>query len=425
MRPSVTVIMDKRRKSTTGENKNKFPIKIKVNFKVREGRKNRYVVRRYPTGLFCKPVDFNKVKNDSQVILLHAKAVELHGKHLSMKDFERMLTGSGGLEDIKSVFDYAIAKLREEGRDGTALAYSNALASFTLFKGDYIAFASITVDWLKEYERWMKKPRVILVGRGKKKKEKVIQPRSITTVGMYLRALRTIFNLAIDPMKIISRDLFPFGVRKYVIPSGKRKTKKAFTREERSTILSYRSERGDINRALDFWAYQYFSSGCNMADVAYLQNKNLDGEWVTFDRKKTENTERDKTSIEVFINTRMREVITKHGKWSLNEEDYVFPILKPDMTSAQRKSRIRDFIKETNELLAEAQKEIEQKTRQELSVKLTTGTARYTAATLLKRHGIDLTTIAKALGHGSEATTEHYTEETRETQKMISKALAM
>lgn len=424
MRPPVSIIMDKRRKSTTGDNAGKYPVKIKVNFKVREGRKNRYIVRRFPTGVFCKEGEFKKVKQDSAVILLHAKAVELHGKNLSIKEFERMFTGSGGLEDIKSVFDSVIAKLREEGRDGTALAYSNALASFTLYKGEYIAFSSITVDWLKEYEKWMKKPRKILVGRGKKKKEKTIQSRSITTVGMYARALRTIFNMAID-LKIINRDLFPFGVRKYVIPTGKRRTKKAFTREERNLILSYRSEREDINRALDYWTYQYFSSGCNMADVAYLQNKNIDAEWVTFDRKKTENTERDKQSIEVYINDRMRQIIAAQGARSLGPEAYVFPIISHGMTSAQRKSRIRDFIKEINELLAEAQKEIEEKTRTELSVKLTTGTARYTAATLLKKHGIDLSTIAKALGHGSEATTEHYTEETRETQKMISKALAM
>ena len=164
-----------------------------------------------------------------------------------------------------------------------------------------------------------------------------------------------------------------------------------------------------------------------MADVAYLQFKDIEGDFVTFDRKKTENTERDKQSITVYINDRMRAVIRKYGNKSLDPESYVFPILRPGMSSKQRKSTIREYIKDTNELLAIAQSEInkDRKEKEKLTVKLTTGTARYTTATLLKKHGIDLSTIAKALGHGSEATTEHYTEEGRETTILISKALSL
>lgn len=418
MRSSVSIILDKRRKSTTGENAGKYPIKIKVNFKIREGKQNRYVVRRYPTGVFCKEGEFNRKRNASDVIIAHAKALDLYNRKLSITEFERMFMGSGGLEDIKSTFEYAIKKLEKEERDGTALAYKNALSSFIKFRGEYISFSAITVDWLKDYERWMLKEH-------KDEEGNVIHaPHSITTVGMYCRALRTIFNLAIDPLKIITRDIFPFGVRKYVIPTGKRKTKKAFSREERNLILSFRSEREDINAALDCWVYLYFCSGCNMADMAYLQYKDIDEEFLTFDRKKTENTERNKQSITVYINARIREIISTRGNKSLNPEDYVFPILKPGLTSKQRKATIREYIKDTNELLAEAQAEIN-KEKQRLTVKLTTGTARYTAATLLKKHGIDLSTIAKALGHGSESTTEHYTEETRETQILISRALAV
>jgi integrase len=247
-------------------------------------------------------------------------------------------------------------------------------------------------------------------------------------VGIYCRALKTIFNAAID-MRIISRDQFPFGLRRYVIPSGKRLTRKAFTREEKNLILSYRSKREDVNWALDIWAYLYFSSGCNAADLAYLQNRNIEGNFVTFDRKKTENTERNKQSITVHLNDPMREIIARHGNKSLDPGAYVFPVLRPKLTSKDRKIVIHAFIVRVNRLLAEAQKEINTKQAEKnlppLSVKLTTGTARYTAATLLKRHGIDLSLIAKTLGHGSEATTEHYTEEERETQLLISRALSL
>jgi len=420
MRSPVSACLDKRRKSTTGENKDKYPIKIKVNFKVREGKSNRYVVRRYPTGVFCKPGEFNRKKNDSAVILKLSKAMQLYEKNLSITQFERIFTGSGGLEDIKSIFESTIAKLREEERDGTADSYQQAYNSFVKFRGEFISFDSITVNWLKEYERWMLRDH-------KDSEGKIIQEsHSINTVGIYCRALRTIFRIAIR-LKIVSGDSLPFGIGLYVIPTGKRKTKKAFTREEKNIILAHRSDKADVNYALDFWAYQFFANGCNMADVAYLQYKDIDGDDLTFDRKKTENTERNKQSITVYIAPKMREVIAKHGNKTLDPDAYVFPILRPDMTSRQRKCTIKDFIKFINEGLSEAQKEINKNRNRkaQLTVKLTTGTARYTAATLLKRHGIDLSVIAKALGHGSEATTENYTEEERETQIIISKALSL
>lgn len=421
MRSPVSVCLDKRRISTTGENKNKYPIKIKVNFKVREGKKNRYVVRRYPTGVFCKETEFNKRKHDSVVILALGRAVELYEKKISITEFERFYTGSGGLEDIKTIFEYTLKKLTAEERDGTSSNYRSAMNSFSRFKGEYISFESITPDWLKEYERWMVKDKM--------KDGRVVEKgHSISTVGIYCTALRTMFNSAIR-MKIISRDIFPFGMGLYVIPKGKRKIKKAFTKEEKNLILAHRSDYGRVNRALDFWAFQFFGNGCNMADVAYMKFKHIDGEWWKFERKKTENTERDKQSIDVFINERMREVIQKYGNKSLDPESYVFPILRPDMSSQLRKYTIGGFTENTNEHLATAQSEINAERERAglpiLSVKLTTGTARYTAATLLKRHGIDLSTIAKALGHGSEATTGKYTEEERETQILISKALSL
>lgn len=423
MRPPVSICLDTRVMSTTGKNKKKYPIKIKVNFKVREGKRNKYVVRRYhiqPDQVFCFETEFNKRKSDSIVILAQAKAIELFKKGLSVEEFERLYTSSGSLEEIRATFEVIIKRLGDEERDGTAAAYENALSSFEKFKGQFIAFGSITPEWLRAYEKWMMKER--------KENKKVIPAHSINTVGMYCRALRVVFNYAID-QKLIPSDLFPFGIRKYVIPSGQRKTKKAFKKEEKAIILAHRSKTEDVNRALDYWAFQYFANGCNMADVAYMKFRHMDRDYWKFERKKTENTERDKQTIDVYINTRMREVIRIQGNKSLAPDDYVFPILSKGMTSKQRKFRIMDYIKEINELLATAQAEINAEQEKQrlpvLTVKLTSGTTRYTVATLLDRHGIDLRTIAKALGHGQEITTELYTEEEQGALILISKALEM
>lgn len=410
---SVSICLDKRKMTTTGMNKGKYPVKIKVNFKVIEGGETKYVVKRYhiePEQVFCKPADFSKAKKDPRVIVAAAKAIEIFQKGVGVDDFERLYKGSGALDEIATVFTIVIDQLRNEGREGTANSYEQALNSFITYKGKHTTFGELSRVWLMGYERWC-------LDKG----------LSINTVGIYTRALRTVVNYAIDPLQIIEESRSPFGKRKYIIPSGPRQTKKAFTREERNIILAHRSSREDVNIALDYWVFQYFGNGCNMADVAYMKRKDVNGKEWKFDRKKTENTERMKSPIDVILNERMLQIIARHGQHSLDPDSYIFPILRPGMTPKERKSRIHDFISQINERLAIAMNEINQereaKGLQKITTKLTTGTARYTAATILKRHGIDLTTIAKTLGHGSEATTEVYTEEEQETRNLISKML--
>lgn len=399
--------------TTTGINKGKFPVKIKVNFKVLENGVTKYVVKRYhiqPEQVFCKPADFAKAKRSPAVIVAAAKAIELFEKGLSVDDFDRLYTGSGSLDEIKTVFDIVITQLRDEGREGTAASYSQALASFIAYKGKHITFGELSRVWLMGYER-------SCLDRG----------LSINTVGIYTRALRAVVNYAIDPLQIIPQSKSPFGRRKYIIPSGPRQTKKSFTVEERNIILQHRSKRSDVNMALDFWAFQYFGNGCNMADVAYMQRKDIDGKEWQFERKKTENTERTKAPISVTLNDRMLQIIARHGVSSLDPEAFVFPIINAGMTPKQCKSRIHDFIRGINELLAVAQGEInierEKKGLEKITTKLTTGTARYTAATILRKHGIELSSIAKILGHGSESTTKLYTEDDEETRSLISRML--
>ena len=51
---------------------------------------------------------------------------------------------------------------------------------------------------------------------------------SKSTIGMYLRNLRHVFNVAANELKIINKEkCYPFGVSKYRIPSS-RNVKKAF-----------------------------------------------------------------------------------------------------------------------------------------------------------------------------------------------------
>src|SRR5690606_39241418 len=88
---------------------------------------------------------------------------------------------------ISIVFFAYIKRLIEQRRIGTALSYQDAYNSFKKFKGN-ILFTDITVSYLHQYEHYMRQ-----------------KGTSKTTIGIKVRALRAMFNEAIE-MGIIKRE---------------------------------------------------------------------------------------------------------------------------------------------------------------------------------------------------------------------------
>src|SRR5690606_17208599 len=101
-----------------------------------------------------------------------------------------------------------------------------------------LEFKDITSQWLTEYED-------NLIKNGKSK----------TTVGMYLRPLRAIFNTAISN-NTIKADLYPFGKRKYTIPTPKG-VKKALPKEDLKTLFNGTPKTPEQQKAKDFWFFSY------------------------------------------------------------------------------------------------------------------------------------------------------------------------
>ena len=158
-------------------------IKIRVYF----NRKYMY----YSTDIDLKPDELEKVLTakrrtpDQKEILkklnrYYQKAENIIDKLDTAFTFEKFaemyLEGRDVYNSVYHVFDKYISDLETEGRISTASSYRCAKNSLENFKKN-LMFTDITPSFLKEYERWM-------LDNGK----------SITTVGMYLRALRAIFN---------------------------------------------------------------------------------------------------------------------------------------------------------------------------------------------------------------------------------------
>lgn len=285
---------------------------------------------------------------------------------------------------ISSVFFFYIKKLIQEERIGNALNYQDTYNSLKKFKGN-VTFDRITVSYLNQYEQMMK-----------------AKGRTKTTVGIKLRSLRTIFNEAIE-MKIIKREnCYPFGRRKYIIPTG-RNIKKALPLEDLNKLYNYAPETPEEKKAKLYWFFCYYGNGMNTKDVAYLRYKNIDDGFIIFTRAKTERTTKgDPKLITVYITEEIQEIINQIGKIRVDENTFLFPILEDELNPLEQHLRVKAFTKFVND----GMRDICQKSG--IDRKATTNVARHSLATVLKRQGASTEFIQETLGHYEKRTTENY-----------------
>jgi len=277
-----------------------------------------------------------------------------------------------------------IKKLIQKGKLGTAISYHCSYNSLMTFRGN-VRFKDISVNFLYQFEQWTK-------DRGIAK----------ATQGIYLRNLRAIFNEAIAD-GIISKDkCYPFGRRKYQIPTG-RNIKKALKLDQIEKIYFHEPECESERRAKAFWLFCYFGNGMNPKDVTLLKYKNIHGEYLIFERAKTERTARtDPKPITIFINPDMWATIVEWGNKDKNPENFIFPILHEGITPLRLYDLVQNFIGTINkwmEIIGE---------KLGIDKKLTTIVSRHSFSTVMKNSGASTEFIQEALGHTDKRTTEKY-----------------
>ncbi len=291
--------------------------------------------------------------------------------------------------DVYAAFGKYIQSLHKEGRTSTAINYNCSLSSLKKFRQSLV-FTDVTPEFLQDYEDWMF--------------EKDSSP---STVGIYLRALRVILNIALTD-GLIETEQYPFGKKshkKYQIPAG-RNVKKAVSDEELELIKNHNPVEGSrAEKARSFWLFCYYINGMNVKDVANLKWENIDREagMIRFVRKKTERANKGKTKlITAELGDFAKQVIEKYGKPSKNPKDYIFPVLNDSMTPEEVFKKLYGFTKMINLGMKQV--------ATELGIKkgITTYTARHTHATVLLRNGATPFDIKENLGHASLKTTENY-----------------
>lgn len=368
--------------------------KCSISIRVTNQRRKKY----YPTGESMFKKDFERVmtakrRNEADRTIyntIHAfedkaiKAIETIEKHsvFTFDKFEDIyLENREASDTINFGFDKYIKELKEEKRIGTAVSYEVAKASLEKFRKG-LKFADITNALLVKYENWM-----------------LEKEKSLTTVGIYLRSLRAIFNRA-----KVDKSLYPFGEGrgKYSIPTGNN-IKKALTLAEIAKIFHYKPQPNTNEElARDYWIFIYLCNGLNVKDLCLLKRKNIDGGTLKYERAKTKRSKKERDEIIVSLKPEAKAIIKKWGLPSLSPESYVFPHLQKGMTAERERQIIQQLTKTINKFMKRIAKDLE------INKEVTTYFARHSFATVLKRSGASMEFISEALGHSDMKTTRSY-----------------
>lgn len=378
----MLTVVDTRRSKKSG----KYPIKVQVVYK----RTQKYYSTgkeisiqdwiQLPKSKSGKHIDF-KESIYSSFSLIRSNVESLAEKGLFSFDALNSRLSMGAYDTLNITFRAKISLLKKEDRIGTMYFYENILVGIESFGGKSIPFQSVTIDWLKRYEKFL------------------LKDKSKTTIGMHMRGIRAIMNEA-KKAGTIKETQYPFGKDKYQIQtvSGR---KKALNKEQVIKVIKYSDGTPVTNKYRDYWCFLYLCNGINVADMVRLKYTNIEDGEIYFTRQKTINTNSNIKEIHITILPEIEEIIEKWGNPDRNKNNFIFQCISDKDGAEDIKKKTKALTKRINTRL--------KMIGNELNIgDITTYTARHSYATILKREGANIAYISESLGHSDLKTTESY-----------------
>ncbi|MDN3205641.1 tyrosine-type recombinase/integrase [Algoriphagus sediminis] len=306
--------------------------------------------------------------------------------------FEGALSLKSG--EVMDVF-FQLEKYRQEllsqGQTKSASQFDLTAKSLKNFLKDSgrssstLLLPEVTVGFLNSYENWMID----------------FKDKSSSTVGAYLRNVRTVFNVAID-LNIVNRELYPFGKKKYQIPSSS-KVKKALNAEQLEALFAAEPANDQQAKAKAFWFFSFVCQGMNMKDIVFLEWDRVSEEGIQFVREKTKRTKKaNSKTIHAPLTPFAEGVIKKYGTGGTKNSTYVFPVLKSDMSLSEKEKAKDNFIRFINQHILPIAKSAGIKER------VSSNWARHSFSTSAIRNNISMVFVKEALGHSDIKTTQRY-----------------
>ncbi len=265
----------------------------------------------------------------------------------------------------------------------TKSMYQTALNSFAEYR-EGISITDITPDFLMDYE--------------KSKRE---DGYSTATISTYMRHLRSLINHFIYVDKRLPDGYkYPFGKGGYTIKNF-RKSKPVMSNDEIQKVVDFNDfQSKEQEYARDIWLILYRANGMNHADLMRLRWTNIKGQYIVFNRMKTENTRKNNVrDIVVPLYPKLKELIDKVG---VKRSPFILGLLQEgydEKTFRNKKDWQQQKINRSLKYISE---------KLNLSVELRLKTSRDAYATTLKRSGKSRDEIGEMMGHSTSQVTEHY-----------------
>lgn len=404
---NISIVLDERRLLKN----DKYPIKLRV-----------YSVLTQEVKLFSLNRNYHKKDFDNitsrkpsklfkeeslifQKILSKAHEIAKHIEPFSIVEFQRRVNSRK--MDKNNIVEYylqKISELKSKDQVKTASNYLSSLKSIQIFKNPSnpesvksIHVLEITPDWLNNYEKHM-----LLIGK------------SISTVGIYLRPLRCIYNLIIDENPSY-KHMYPFTKSRYQIPAT-RKVKKSLSSKELKILFEAKPQNEYQEMAKDFWFFSYSCNGINVNDIARLKFKDVDfrNETITFFRGKTYNTTKyDLVEIKIFLNNFTTCIIDKYKNASPNDDNLIFNIINKSDNEEIKKRKIDNFNRFINQHIKKLAVLVG------LTKDISVYWARHSFSNRVLNQGANIEFIGEALGHKNIKTTKSYLSGFEDEQKKL------
>lgn len=163
-------------------------------------------------------------------------------------------------------------ELQESGKFGTAHIYRSSMNAVVAFNGSgNLPFKKVTPEFLKSFEAYLR-------GRN----------CSWNTVSTYMRTLRAVYNRAVD------RRIAPYMPHhfKHVYTGTRADKKRALEKEDLLLLMKglpkqLVADNTKLQRARGLFLLMFLLRGIPFVDLAYLKKHDIDGNVLTYRRRKT------------------------------------------------------------------------------------------------------------------------------------------
>lgn len=283
---------------------------------------------------------------------------------------------------LTDLFDYFIEN-KENIKPKTIDSLRYSRNRFEEFKPE-TSVGDVTLSFLNKFENYEKEGN-----------------KSQATIDYHMRNLRSVINYFTHVVRLIPKEYeYPFGPGGYSISSFFPPKQVLKEQEIRSVIEFDKFKTKEHEFARDIWVFLYRCNGTNFADLLRMKWSNINGNYIFFNRKKTESTRKNnKKPIIVPLTNKLKNSIDRIGN---KNSPFILGLLPESYDEIYFNNKNHKIKQQINGRLKDIKDQLN------LSQPLNLGNARHCYACTLKRKKVSRDDISDMLGHSNVIITEHY-----------------